>query len=33
MTTIVVFFAIFIGAVIGLHNLLLPVAEMSHLMA
>ena len=33
MTTIVVFFAIFIGAVIGLHNLLLPEAEMSHLMA
>lgn len=33
MTTIVVFFAIFIGAVIWLHNLLLPNAEMSHLMA
>ena len=33
MTTIVVFFAIFIGLVIGLHNLLLPEAEMSHLMA
>lgn len=33
MTTIVVFFVIFIGAVIGLHNLLLPEAEMSHLIA
>ena len=33
MTTIIIFFAIFIGAVIGLHNLLLPNTEMSHLMA
>ncbi len=33
ITTIIAFFAIFIGGVIGLHELLLPTQELSHMMA
>ena len=33
LTTIIVFFAIFIGAVVGFHHMLMPEKEMSHLLA